>query len=92
MKFKHVNYVIDLGDTSKAKLYQNNQLVFIGDGYKAITAMLNGCNDKEPVKKQFQAQLRMREKPKFNTSHDELERLRREAQASIVKTDKKKKR
>ena len=36
MIFKHENYVIDLNDASKAKLYCNNQLLFIGDGYKAI--------------------------------------------------------
>ena len=46
MKFKHENYTIDLTASNKAKLYYNNQLVFIGDGYKAITAMLNGSQDK----------------------------------------------
>ena len=45
----------------------------------------------EPVKKKFKSQLQMREKPKFDTAHDELERLRREAQAAIVKTPEKKK-
>ena len=88
MKFKHENYVIDLNDTSKTTLYCNNQLIFVGDGYRAITTMLNGCQDKEPVKKQFKSQLNMREKPKFSTANYELERLRREAQAAIVKTDK----
>ena len=72
MKFKHENYIIDLNDTSKAKLYRNNQLVFIGDGYRAITTMLKGCKDKEPVKRQFKAQLTMREKPKFDTSNDDI--------------------
>ena len=91
MKFKHENYIIDLNDTSKAKLYQNNQLIFMGDGYLAITAMLKGCKDKEPVKKQFEAQLTMREKPKFDTSNDEIERLRREAQAALSPKNLKKK-
>ena len=54
--------------------------------------MLRGSEDKEPVKKQFKSQLNMREKPKFSTTTDELEKLRREAQASIVKTPEKKKR
>ena len=89
MKFKHENYIIDLDDTSKAKLYQNNQLVFIGDGYRAITAMLNGCQDKEPVKKQFKSQLSMREKPKFDTSNDDMERMRREALAALEPKKKK---
>ena len=66
MKFKHENYVIDLDDTSKAKLYFKKQLIFIGDGYKAITTMLRGSEDKGPVKKQFKSQLEMREKPKFS--------------------------
>ena len=92
IKFKHENYVIDLDDTSKAKLYFKKQLIFIGDGYKAIMTMLRGSEDKEPVKKQFKSQLNMREKPKFSTTNDELEKLRREAQASIVKTPEKKKR
>ena len=92
MKFKHENYIIDLDDTSKAKLYQNNQLIFIGDGYRAITAMLNGCQNKEPVKKQFKAQLTMREKPKFDTSNDDMERMRREAEAALAPKNTKKKR
>ena len=91
MKFKHENYIIDLDDTSKAKLYQNSRLIFIGDGYRAITAMLKGCQDKEPVKKQFEAQLTMRQKPKFDTSNDEIERLRREAQAALSSKNSKKK-
>ena len=92
MKFKHENYIIDLNDTSKAKLYQNNQLIFIGDGYRAITAMLNGCQNKEPVKKHFKSQLTMREKPKFDTSNDELEKMRREALAALTPKNPKKKR
>ena len=70
MKFKHENYIIDLDDTSKAKLYQNNQLIFIGDGYRAITAMLNGCQDKEPVRKQFKPQLTMREQCRLTMKKD----------------------
>ena len=92
MKFKHENYIIDLNDTSKAKLYRNNQLVFIGDGYRAIITMLNGCQDKEPVKKQFKSQLTMREKPKFDTSNDDIERMRREAEAALAPKNSKKKR
>ena len=84
MKFKHENYVIDLDDTSKAKLYFKNQLVFVGDGYKAITTMLNGSQDKEPVKQKFNAQLTMRQKPKFSNKVDELEKLRQAAEASIA--------
>ena len=42
MIFKHENYTIDLTASNKAKLYYNDQLIFIGDGYKAITTMLRG--------------------------------------------------
>ena len=79
MIFKHENYVIDLNDASKAKLYCNNQLLFVGDGYKAITAMLNGSQDKEPVKKKFHAQLTMRQKPNFSVKKDSMEALKKEA-------------
>ena len=92
MKFKHENYIIDLNDTSKAKLYQNNQLIFMGDGYRAIITMLNGCQNKEPVKKHFKSQLTMREKPKFDTSNDDMERMRREAEAALAPKNIKKKR
>ncbi len=89
MKFKHENYTIDLTASNKAKLYYNNQLVFIGDGYKAITAMLNGSQDKEPVKKKFKAQLMMRQKPKFTVKKDSMEALKREALAALEPKKKK---
>ena len=79
MIFKHENYVIDLNDASKAKLYCNNQLLFVGDGYKAITAMLNGSQDKEPVKKKFHAQLTMRQKPKLSVKKDSMESVKKVA-------------
>ena len=83
MKFKHENYTIDLTASNKAKLYYNNQLMFIGDGYRAITTMLNGSQDKEPVKKKFNAQLTMRQKPKFSVKKDDMEALKREALAAL---------
>ena len=86
MKFKHENYTIDLTASNKAKLYFKNQLVFVGDGYKAITTMLNGSQDKEPVKQKFNAQLTMRQKPKFSKV-DELEKLRQAAEASIAQQE-----
>ena len=90
MKFKHENYVIDLNDTSKTKLYCNNQLIFVGDGYRAITTMLNGSQDKEPVRKKFNAQLTMRQKPKFSVKKDSMEALKREALAALEPKKKKK--
>lgn len=84
--------ILDMTISSKSKLYKNDKLVFMGDGYKAITIMLNNSKNNAPVKDKFWAQLSTREKPKFDKSEDALEKLRREAQASIVKTETKKKR
>ena len=91
MIFQHEDMILDTTISSKSKLYKNNKLLFMGDGYKAITIMLNSSKDNAPVKDKFWAQLSTREKPKFSKSDDALERLRREAEAAIVKTEKKKK-
>ena len=76
---------------SKAKLYSENKLVFMGDGYKAILILINSSSNPEPVKNKFKAQLKLREKPKFSQP-DDMEQLRQKALNSIVKTLKKKKR
>ena len=89
--FKHENFVLDLNAAHKSILYKDNKLLFMGDGYKAIQVLISQSVDSKPVKEKFSSQLRMREKPKFSKSEDELERLRREAQAAIVKTPEKKK-
>ena len=89
--FKHENFVLDLNAAHKSILYKNDKLLFMGDGYKAIQILISQSADSEPVKKKFKSQLQMREKPKFDNAHDEIERLRREAQAAIVKTPEKKK-
>ena len=41
--FKHEDLLIDLREANKGKLYKGNQLIFIGDGYKAITMMMRNC-------------------------------------------------
>ena len=70
VKYKHENMVIDLTTTTKSKLYRNDKLIFIGDGYKAITMMLNNSKDKTPVETKFNSQLTMREKPKFTSKEN----------------------
>ena len=35
-----LNFLIDLTNSHKGKLYRDNTLVFYGDGYKAITMMI----------------------------------------------------
>jgi len=89
--FKHENFVLDLKYAHKCILYKDDRLLFMGDGYKAIQILISQSADPKPVKHKFKAQLSMREKPKFSKAEDELEKLRREAQASIVKTPEKKK-
>jgi len=94
MIFKHENMKLDLTVSSKAKLYRDGKLIFMGDGYKAILTMISGSQDPDPVRFKFNAQLHMREKPKFSKG-DDLEALRREALESFgkkVETKPKKKR
>ena len=77
--------ILDTTISSKSKLYKNNKLLFIGDGYKAITIMLNSSKDNVPVKDKFWAQLSTREKPRFSSKGDDLEALRKEALESFGK-------
>ena len=63
------------------KLYVGGKLMFKGDGYLAIKSFISRSSDDPIVKKRFQAQLDMREKPRFSKV-DELEVLRREAETS----------
>ena len=65
MIFKHENMLIDMTISSKTKLYKNNVLLFIGDGYKAISMMLNSSKDQQPVREKFHKQLTMRENLSF---------------------------
>jgi len=94
MIFKHENMKLDLTTASKGKLYKDGKLIFIGDGYRAITTMVSQSQDPEPVKYKFNAQLTMREKTKFSKAAD-IETLRKQAMASfsqqeLVKHSKKK--
>ena len=82
--FKHEDMLMDMSISSRTKLYKDDKLLFIGDGYKAITMMLNNCEDPNPVKDKFWAQLNMREKPRFPKG-DDLEALRKEAHESFGK-------
>ena len=83
--FRHENMELDLTVSSKAKLYKDGMLMFMGDGYKAILSMINNSKDQEPVREKFYKQLTMREKPKFTTKGDDLEALRKEAHESFGK-------
>ena len=74
--FKHEDMLMDMSISSKTKLYKDDKLLFIGDGYKAISMMINNSKNQEPVKEKFHNQLTMREKPKFSKG-DDIETLRK---------------
>ena len=82
--FKHENMIMDMTISSKTRLYKDDKLIFMGDGYKSITIMINNSKNQEPVREKFHAQLTMREKPKFSKG-DDLEALRKEALESFGK-------
>ncbi len=71
----------------RAKLYKDDKLVFLGDGYRAITILIRNCKNSAPVEEKFNAQLTMRQKPKFTEQKDELEKLRQAAEASIAQQE-----
>ena len=87
--YRHENMEIDLTTSSKTRLYADNKLIFMGDGYKAITIMLNNSKNKEPVREKFHNQLTMREKPKFGG--DDIETLRKQAIDEHIKNQDKNK-
>ena len=65
MIFSHEDLIIDLTNSNKGKLYKGKQLIFLGDGYKAITLMMRSAKDYKPIQKKFKAQLPMREQCKL---------------------------
>ena len=92
--FRHENMEMDMSTSSKTRLYKDDRLIFMGDGYKAITIMINNSKNQQPVREKFHAQLTMREKPKFGKG-DDIEALRKQAlddHAKNLSTKKKKSR
>ena len=69
---------MDMSVSSKTRLYKDDRLIFMGDGYKAISMMINNSKNQQPVKEKFHNQLTMREKPKFS-KNDDIEALRKQA-------------
>ena len=49
MIFSHEDLIIDLTNSNKGKLYKGKQLIFLGDGYKAITLMMRNAKDYKPI-------------------------------------------
>lgn len=65
MIYHHEDFKLDLTNPNKGKLYKSDTLVFLGDGYKAITILINNSKDSLPVKKMFNAQLNTRQQCRF---------------------------
>ena len=65
MIFEHEDLLIDLTNSNKGKLYKGDQLIFLGDGYKAITLMMRNAKDYKPIQKKFKPQLTMRQQCKL---------------------------
>tara|TARA_Y100000114_G_scaffold87155_1_gene80610 strand:+ start:2698 stop:3012 length:315 start_codon:yes stop_codon:yes gene_type:complete len=75
--FNHENFTLDLTNSNKARLYKDGRLMFMGDGYRAITMLIRNSQDAGPVRERFRAQLNQREKPKFKAN--DLDSLKKEA-------------
>lgn len=58
-------FILDLDNATKAKLYYKDKLMFMGDGYKAINILIRNTHNKEAAKKVFFKQLSQRERPRF---------------------------
>ena len=91
MIFRHENFLLDLENAHRAKLYKDDKLLFLGDGYKAITMLIRNSKNSMPVEEKFRNQLETRQKPAFTVKQDDLESLRLQALKDL-KPDKKKKR
>lgn len=70
MIYRHGSLLLDLNNSNKAKLYDDNKLMFMGDGYRAITMFVRATGNDPDVRERFASQLKMREKPKFSHEQD----------------------
>ena len=91
MIFRHENFLLDLENAHRAKLYKDDKLLFLGDGYKAITMLIRNSKNSMPVEEKFRNQLETRQKPAFTVKQDDLESLRLQALKDF-KSEKKKRR
>lgn len=91
MIFRHENFLLDLENSHRAKLYKDNKLLFLGDGYKAITILIRNSKNSAPVEEQFRNQLETRQKPKFTSHKDDIEAMRLQVIKELKPTKKKRK-
>ena len=91
MIFRHENFLLDLENAHRAKLYKDDKLLFLGDGYKAITMLIRNSKNSMPVEEKFRNQLETRQKPAFTVKQDDLESLRLKALKDFKHEKKKRK-
>jgi len=91
MIFRHENFLLDLENAHRAKLYKDDKLLFLGDGYKAITMLIRNSKNSMPVEEKFRNQLETRQKPAFTVKQDDLESLRLQALKDFKPEKKKRK-
>jgi hypothetical protein len=91
MIFRHENFLLDLENAHRAKLYKDDKLLFLGDGYKAITMLIRNSKNSMPVEEKFRNQLKTRQKPAFTVKQDDLESLRLQALKDFKPEKKKRK-
>ena len=64
----HDNIMLEMDSSSRAKVYKNGNLVFLGNGWTAIKIFISESDNHPDVIARFRQQLEQREKPKFQMS------------------------
>lgn len=67
-KYIHNNLMLEMDSSSRAKLYKNDSLIFLGNGWVAIKLFISESDNHPDVVARFRQQLELREKPRFETS------------------------
>ena len=67
-KYIHDNLFLDMDNSSRAHLYKDGKLIFLGNGYVAIKMFIRESDNNPDVIARFSQQLELREKPRFEKS------------------------
>ena len=70
MKYVYNDLVFDNRD-NKAVLYKDGKILFMGNSWSGILQFLAYSGNAPEVREMFKAQLSQREKPKFQSAHEE---------------------
>ena len=64
----HDNIMLEMDSSSRAKVYKDGNLLFLGNGWTAIKIFISESDNHPDVIARFRAQLDQREKPRFEKS------------------------